>query len=51
MMVWVVNPKWRSVSVYRPGPEIKTLTASDELTGGDVLDGFRCRVGEIFVDP
>lgn len=51
LMVWVVNPKWRTVSVYRPGPDIKTLTENDELTGEDVLGGFRCRVGEIFANP
>jgi Uma2 family endonuclease len=51
MMVWVVNPQWRSVSVYRAGPAIRTLTEKDELTGEDVLPGFRCRVGEIFANP
>jgi Uma2 family endonuclease len=48
-MVWVVNPKWRSVTVYRSAADIKTLTENDELSGEDVLPGFRCRLREIFV--
>ncbi len=51
LMVWVVNPKWRSVTVYRSSTNIKTLTESDELSGEDVVPGFRCRVGEIFGGP
>jgi len=46
--VWVVNPKRRSVSVYRSTAEVRRLSEGDELDGGDVLPGFRCRVAEIF---
>jgi len=49
-MVWVVNPQWRSVTVYRSATDIKTLTENDDLDGGDVVPGFRCRVGEIFAN-
>ena len=49
-MVWVVNPRWRSVTVYRSATEIKTLTENDELDGEDVVPGFHCRVGDIFVN-
>ena len=49
-MVWVVNPKWRSVTVYRSAAEIKTLTENEELDGEDVVPGFRCRVGDIFAN-
>jgi Uma2 family endonuclease len=47
-MVWVVNPRWRSVTVYRSTSDIKTLTEEDELGGEDVVPGFHCRVGDIF---
>ena len=50
-LVWVVNPKWRSVSVYRSAADIKILTENDQLTGEDVLPGFTCRVGDIFTSP
>jgi Uma2 family endonuclease len=48
--VWVVNPKWRSVTVYHSAADIKTLTESDDLDGGDVVPGFRCPVRDIFGD-
>jgi Uma2 family endonuclease len=46
--VWVINPKRRTVIVYRPRGEALTLTETDELDGQDVVPGFRCRVHEIF---
>jgi len=48
-MVWVVNPRWRSVTVFRSATDIKTLTENDDLEGQDVVPGFRCPVGAIFV--
>ena len=47
-MVWVVNPKRRTVSVHRSATDPTTLTEKDELTGGDVVPGFRCRVRDVF---
>ncbi|MBM4032780.1 MAG: Uma2 family endonuclease [Planctomycetes bacterium] len=47
--VWVVNPAWRTVTVYRSATDIKTLTEDDELEGQSVLPGFRCRVADIFL--
>ena len=47
-LVWVVNPKWRNVTVYRSSADIRTLTENDELEGEDVVPGFRCRVADIF---
>lgn len=46
--VWVVNPTWRSVTVYRSVTDIRVLTANDELTGEPVVAGFRCPVSAIF---
>lgn len=47
--VWIVNPKRRSVSVYRSMTDVTRLSEGDELEGGDVVPGFRCKVSEIFV--
>lgn len=47
--VWVINPKRRSVSVYRPTADVTRLAEGDELDGGEVVPGFRCKVSEIFV--
>jgi Uma2 family endonuclease len=50
-LVWVVNPETRTVQVHRPtGPGV-ILRAGDELTGEDVLPGFRCRVADLFQSP
>ncbi|MDT5293894.1 MAG: hypothetical protein QOJ76_774 [Acidobacteriota bacterium] len=47
--VWVVNPRRRSVNVYRSMTDVTRLSDADELEGGDVVTGFRCKVSEIFV--
>ena len=47
-MVWVVNPKLRAVTVYRPFADSVTLTDQDTLDGGAVVSGFQIAVGEIF---
>ena len=50
-MVWVAVPLSLRVLV-EPNPSGGgrpfTLTADDELTGGDVLPGFSCRVADLF---
>jgi Uma2 family endonuclease len=46
--VWVINPRRRTVTVYRSLTDITVLTETDELTGGDVVPGFRCPVAKIF---
>jgi Uma2 family endonuclease len=47
--VWVINPKRRGVTVYRSLTDVTRLSEDDELDGGDVAPGFRCKVSEIFV--
>jgi Uma2 family endonuclease len=50
-LVWVVNPASRTVWVRRADGTSATFHEQDELTGEDVLPGFRCRVGDLFVLP
>ena len=47
--VWVINPKRRGVTVYRSMTDMTRLAEDDELDGGEVVPGFRCKVSEIFV--
>jgi Uma2 family endonuclease len=47
--VWIVNPKQKSVAVYRSMTDVTHLSEDDELDGGEVVPGFRCKVSEIFV--
>jgi len=47
-VVWVVNPKRRTVTVHRPGAQPTVLREADVLDGEDVVPGFRCQVAELF---
>lgn len=47
--VWVIDPRRRSVSVYRSMTDVTRLSEADELEGGGVVPDFRCEVSEIFV--
>lgn len=48
LLVWVINPDNRNVRVFRQGRPPVQLGVGDELTGNDVLPGFRCAVAELF---
>jgi Uma2 family endonuclease len=47
-LIWLVQPRLRTVTVYAAGEEPRTLGEDDELDGGNVLPGFRLRLAEIF---
>jgi Uma2 family endonuclease len=48
-LVWSVDPKTRTVTVYEGPERVTVLGEADELTGGDVVPGFRLSVTEVFV--
>jgi Uma2 family endonuclease len=50
-LVWVVDPQARFVEVHRPRGAGTILREHDFLEGEDVLPGFRCRVGDLFLPP
>lgn len=50
-LIWVINPESHTVLVYRANGSIVGLREYDELSGEDVLPGFRCRVAELFAVP
>jgi Uma2 family endonuclease len=47
-LVWVINPEIHTVRIHRLDGTITGLSEHDELSGEDVVPGFRCRVGELF---
>jgi Uma2 family endonuclease len=49
-LVWVVEPGGRTVTVYRSRDDIRILTASEEIQGGEVLPGFAIEVSEFFAE-
>ncbi len=50
-LVWVVNPRVRTVTIHRRQGQGTVLRKEDELTGEDVIPGFRCQGRELFVPP
>ncbi|HWE02083.1 MAG TPA: Uma2 family endonuclease [Tepidisphaeraceae bacterium] len=47
-LVWLADPKARTVTVYPRNGRPVIHTADDELTAEAVLPGFRCKVGDFF---
>jgi Uma2 family endonuclease len=47
-MVLVVNPRWRTLLVHRPGKPPRLLTEQDALDGEDVVPDWRLTVREVF---
>jgi Uma2 family endonuclease len=47
-LVWVVNPRAKTVTVYRSLQEIRILTEADTLDGEEVAPGFSLPVAQIF---
>ena len=47
-MVWVVDPRTRTIAVYRSRYDIRLLTVEDALDGADVLPELSIPVAEIF---
>ncbi len=50
-VVWLADPELKTVTVYRPAQMYVVLKAEDELTGGDELPGFSCKVADFFRLP
>ncbi|MFM9961263.1 MAG: Uma2 family endonuclease [Planctomycetaceae bacterium] len=47
-LVWVISPKSETVTVYRGDRSAVKLHEADELSGENVLPGFRCKVCDLF---
>lgn len=50
-LVWVVNPETRTACIFRPDGSARRLREDDDIDGGDVLPGFRCRLADFFPPP
>lgn len=47
-LVWVLYPDTRTVTEYRSLADVRVLTASESLDGGDVLPGFTCSIADLY---
>lgn len=50
-LVWIVFPELRSLRVHKPTGEIVPLRNGDEVTGEDIVEGFRCKLSDLFELP
>ena len=46
--VWIIDPDFQTVAVHRPGQEVETLNALQELDAEPYLPGFRVPVARFF---
>lgn len=49
-VVWEVDLRSRTVTIYKPDGTVIELTESDRLDGGDVLPGFLLELRELFAE-
>ena len=47
-LVWVLEPRSQTVTVYRSESDMVLLMHENTLTGEDVVPGFACRVSQLF---
>lgn len=47
-LVWIVNPKRRTVTIYQPNIEPQTLSEVDTLDGREVVPGFQYSLARLF---
>jgi Uma2 family endonuclease len=50
-LVWVADPKAKTVTVYPRGGRAAIFSGDDELTAEAVLPGFACKVRDFFPPP
>jgi len=46
-LVWVINPNARTVRIHRGDGSVGYLREDDEISGEEIIPGFRCPVREI----
>jgi Uma2 family endonuclease len=50
LLVWLVDPRARTVDVYTAEDQVTTLAVGDVLDGGTVLPGFTLPLSELFAE-
>ena len=47
-LVWVIDPETQIVVIHRADGTVTKLHKNDELSGENVIPGFKCKVAELF---
>jgi Uma2 family endonuclease len=50
-LIWIIHPEVQTIQVIRSDGSGYRLRSSDELSGEDVVPGFRCPVASLFPTP
>ena len=50
-LVWVVHPQTKTIRIHRANGTVQDLRLHEEVSGEDVILGFRCPVSEFFRLP
>jgi Uma2 family endonuclease len=48
-VIWVVNPRLRTITVFRPGSPVQVVSSGQELDGEPELAGFRANVDDLLM--
>jgi Uma2 family endonuclease len=49
--VWLISIEQRTVMVYSSPTAVAILEEREEIDGGEIIPGFRCRVSDLFTLP
>ena len=47
-LIWAINPETRTLQVYYPDGTSRRLHEGDDVSGDNVIPGFRCSVAMLF---
>ena len=47
-LVWVINPRWRNVTIYQADRTVRVVAETEELTAPELLPGSSCHVADLF---
>jgi Uma2 family endonuclease len=47
-LVWIIDPEARTMYIHRQDGTVSRLREGDEISGEDVIPGFRCELTSIF---
>ena len=50
-LVWLADPDEKSITVYRLKKRVEVFRCDQEITGGEELPGFTCKVADLFFVP